>query len=104
VTADINWYENLQEPKYGLPSEVMINSDASSVTRSAYLTNTFAPSSDLFFGHLDNSAVLWADAHASNPKTDDIPAWRHFETNWLPGGVRAPYQYQAFWRGLTGIW
>ena len=103
VTADINYFENIQEPKYALPSQIMINADASSVVRSAYLTNLVPPSSDLYFGHLETTAVLWADAHANNPKTDDIPAWRSRETNWLPGGATATYPYMTFWRGLTGV-
>ena len=102
ISVDIQNYDTLWEPKRGQPSQVMIISDATALGRSIYTTSITPPSSDLYFGHLNRSVVLWGDNHVNNPETDDIPGWRNRETNWLPGGAFATYRYAVFWRGTTG--
>ncbi len=101
ITIDSQNYLNLHNPKFGLPAEVMILADTrNSDSRAIYETNTAPPSSSLYFGHLENTVVLWGDGRATNPVTNDIPAWRHRETTWL--GYRATFSYRKFWRGSTG--
>jgi prepilin-type N-terminal cleavage/methylation domain-containing protein len=103
ITVDSQSYANLWEPKRGLPSQTMIHADGSSAGRTIYNTGVTPPSSDMYFGHLDKFTVLlWGDSHVNTAETDDIPAWRNKETNWLPGGAFATYRYAQFWRGTSG--